>query len=110
MGNIIRSICIIERRYVHHGSVLLEWVLEKNRVVNQFADGGTISHLSANHLPLYYTLLEKFKKKKKKKHHNTPIMRRAIVMDGILRIEWEISFRDGAILATGLHLDSVLLE
>ena len=54
-----------------------------NRVANQFADGGTISHPSADYLPFYYILLKELKKKRRK----TPIMRSAIVMDGILRLE-----------------------
>ena len=51
-----------------------------NRVANQFADGGTLSHPSADYLPFYYVLLKEFKRK-------TPIMRSAIVVDGILPIE-----------------------
>ena len=34
-----------------------------NRVANQFADGGTFTHPSADYLPFYYVLLYDFKKK-----------------------------------------------
>ena len=51
-----------------------------NRVANQFADGGTISHPSADYLPFYYILLKEFKKKEKRKHS---FLRSAIVVDGI---------------------------
>ena len=79
--------------------------VKKNRVVNQFADGVTISHLSANHLPLYYTLLVKFKKESQYTHYE------ARYCDGwYITNRVENQFTDGAILATGLHLDSVLLE
>ena len=37
-------------------------------------------------------------------------MRSAVVMDGIPTIEWVISFKVGAILATALHLDLLELK
>ena len=76
-----------------------------NRVVNQFADGGTI--VTCPRITYHYLHLmeDSIVKSSQDTHYE------ARYRDG-----WYITnrvgnqFKDGAILATGLHLDSVLLE
>ena len=77
--------------------------VKKNRVANQFADGGTISHPSANHLPFLLCLTRKIQKKNKKNTHYEERYRDGWYTTNRVSNQFKV----GAILAIGLHLDSV---